>query len=103
MEFVTTINDFLNGIVWGPVGLTLLFFAGLWMTYRTNAFQIFHFRHWMKKTIGAIFTNKSVTEHTHSEDRAISQFQSLCTALAATIGTLVFLFVICIVYVLLTM
>lgn len=87
LEFVTAINDFLNGIVWGPVGLTLLFFVGLWMTYRTHAFQIVHFRHWMKRTIGAIFTNKSVTKHTHSEDRAISQFQSLCTALAATIGT----------------
>ena len=87
MSVITSVNNFLNGIVWGPVGLTLLFFAGLWMTVRTNAFQIVHFHHWMKRTIGAIFTNKHVTKHTHKEDLAISQFQSLCTALAATIGT----------------
>lgn len=87
LEFVTTVNDFLNGVVWGPVGLALLFLAGLWMTVRTGAFQISHFGHWMRRTIGAIFTNRQVTAHTGRDDRAISQFQSLCTALAATIGT----------------
>ena len=87
MDLVVTVNSFLNNIVWGPVGLALLFGAGLWMTIRTNGFQVTHFAHWMKKTIGAIFTNKHVTAHTDKDDRAISQFQSLCTALAATIGT----------------
>ena len=87
MEFITNVNNFLNGIVWGPVGLALLFIAGLWMTIRTKAFQASHFGHWMKQTIGAIFTNKHVTAHTGKQDKAISQFQSLCTALAATIGT----------------
>ncbi|MDR9830770.1 alanine:cation symporter family protein, partial [Vibrio sp. FNV 38] len=38
-----------------------------------------------KHTIGAIFGEKHVTAHTG--DRSISQFQSLCTALAATVGT----------------
>jgi len=87
MEQIVAFNNFLNGIVWGPVGLALLFVAGLVMTIRTKFFQITHFGYWMKKTIGAIFTNKKVTAHTEKEDRAISQFQSLCTALAATIGT----------------
>ncbi len=41
----------------------------------------------MRHTIGAIFTNKDVTAHTAREDMAISQFQSMCTALAGTIGT----------------
>lgn len=87
MELITSVNDYLNGVVWGPIGLALLFFSGLFMTCGTKAFQIVHFRHWMKKTVGAIFTNKKITEHTGADDRAISQFQSLCTALAATIGT----------------
>ena len=87
MSIITNVNNFLNGIVWGPVGLALLFIAGLWMTCRTKGFQIRYFSHWMKKTIGAIFTNRKITAHTGKEDRAISQFQSLCTALAATIGT----------------
>ena len=39
----------------------------------------------MRHTIGAIFLDRNVTAHT--DDEAISQFQSLCTALAATIGT----------------
>ena len=38
-------------------------------------------------SIGAIFTNRDITAHTEKDDKAISQFQSLCTALAATIGT----------------
>jgi len=41
----------------------------------------------MRHTIGAVFTNKEVTAHTSKEDMAISQFQSMCTALAGTIGT----------------
>ena len=87
IETITSANGVVNGIVWGPIGLALLFITGLWMTTRTGGFQFSHFGHWMKHTIGAIFTNKHVTAHTGKEDKAISQFQSLCTALAATIGT----------------
>ena len=39
----------------------------------------------MKEPIGAIFRDKDITGHT--KDKSISQFQSLCTALAATVGT----------------
>ncbi|MGN0707600.1 MAG: alanine/glycine:cation symporter family protein [Faecalibacterium sp.] len=87
IETITSANGVVNGIVWGPIGLALLFITGLWMTTRTKCFQFSHFGHWMKHTIGAIFTNKHVTAHTGKNDKAISQFQSLCTALAATIGT----------------
>ena len=55
------------------------------MTCLTKFFQLSHIGHWMKNTIGAIFKDKHVTGHT--KDRTISQFQSLCTALAATVGT----------------
>lgn len=87
IDIITNVNGVVNGIVWGPIGLALLFVAGLCMTVRTGGFQFAHFGHWMKRTIGAIFTNRHVTAHTGKDDRAISQFQSLCTALAATIGT----------------
>ena len=87
LETITTVNGAVNGVVWGPVGLALLFCAGLLMTARTGFFQFGHFGYWMKHTIGAIFTNRHVTAHTGKDDKAISQFQSLCTALAATIGT----------------
>ena len=87
LETITNANGFVNGIVWGPAGLALLFCTGLIMSLCTGFFQFGHFGYWMKNTIGAIFTNKNITAHTEKEDKAISQFQSLCTALAATIGT----------------
>ncbi len=82
---VAKVNDAVNGVVWGVPALVLLAFVGILMTLLTKVFQVSHFGHWIKKTIGAIFKDKQVT--THTKDRSISQFQSLCTALAATVGT----------------
>ena len=87
VEWITSVNSVVNGIVWGPIGLALLFCTGLWMTLRTRGFQFRRVGYWMRHTIGAVFTNKEVTAHTDKEDMAISQFQSMCTALAGTIGT----------------
>ncbi len=87
VEWITRGNGVLNGIVWGPFGLALLFCTGLWMTVRTGGFQFRKADYWMRHTIGAVFTNREVTAHTGKEDMAISQFQSMCTALAGTIGT----------------
>ena len=78
------VNSFLNNIVWGWPALILLAFAGVFMTCRTKFFQISHLGHWLRQTIGSIF-QKDVLGHT--ADKSISQFQSLCTALAATVGT----------------
>ena len=85
LEVVTKINDVVNGVVWGWPALILLAFVGVLMTCLTKFFQITHIGHWMKMTIGAIFKDKHVLGHT--KDKSISQFQSLCTALAATVGT----------------
>ena len=85
IETITNVNSFVNGLVWGWPALILLGFVGVLMTILTHFFQITHFGHWVRQTIGAIFGNKHVTQHT--TDRSISQFQSLCTALAATVGT----------------
>ena len=82
---ITNVNNAVNGVVWGVPALVLLAFVGVLMTVLTKVFQVTHFGHWMKKTIGAVFKDKHVTSHTR--DKSISQFQSLCTALAATVGT----------------
>lgn len=87
VETISKINGSVNGIVWGTVGISLLFIAGLVMTIVNKGFQFTHIGHWLKETIGALFSDKNTTAHTKKEDRSISQFQSLCTALAATIGT----------------
>ena len=85
LELITNVNGVVNNFVWGWPALILLAFAGVLMTILTKFFQIGHFGHWMKMTIGAIFKDKDVVGHT--KDKSISQFQSLCTALAATVGT----------------
>ena len=81
MDMITQINATVNGIVWGWPALILLAFVGVLTTCLTRFFQVSHFGHWIKHTIGAIFRDSKVTSHT--EDRSISQFQSLCTAQAS--------------------
>ncbi|MCD8160321.1 MAG: sodium:alanine symporter family protein [Clostridiales bacterium] len=85
IELITNINSAVNNVVWGWPALILLAAVGILMTCLTKFFQITHIGHWMKMTIGAIFKDKEVVGHT--KDKSISQFQSLCTALAATVGT----------------
>ena len=85
LNVVEKVNNAVNGFVWGWPALILLAFVGVLMTILTKFFQIAHIGHWFKHTIGAIFKDKHVTKHT--KDKSISQFQSLCTALAATVGT----------------
>ncbi|MGX8705682.1 MAG: alanine/glycine:cation symporter family protein, partial [bacterium] len=85
LDGVAKVNDVVNNFVWGAPALVLLAFVGILMTALTKVFQLSHFKHWIRHTIGAVFMDKHVTSHT--EDKSISQFQSLCTALAATVGT----------------
>ena len=87
VEIITNINGIVNNFVWGIPMLILLVGTGILMTALTKVFQISHFGYWMKHTMGSIFTDKHITQHTEKEDQSITQFQSMCTALAATIGT----------------
>ena len=81
---LTEINDVINEFVWVKIGIILLIGTGILMTVLTKFFQVTHFKHWWKKTIGSLMDKKVIS---HTNDRAsISQFQALCTALAATVG-----------------
>lgn len=86
VQLITSINSFLNDFIWGPVMLVFFLLVGFMFTIRSKVFQITHIREWLDVTILQLFRkdNKKVlrTDDKHS----ISQFQSLCTALAATIG-----------------
>ena len=77
-------NGYVNSWVWGLFGVVLLVGTGIIMTVLTKVFQITHIGHWFKYTLGSIF-KKHVSAHT-GEKASISQFQALCTALAATVG-----------------
>ena len=85
VQTITDVNGAINEAVWGWPALILLGFTGVLMTLLTKFFQLSHFGYWMRHTIGAIFKDRNVVKHT--KDKSISQFQSLCTALAATVGT----------------
>ena len=84
LESVTRVNDAVNSFAWGWFGLILLLGTGIICTVITKCFQITHIGHWWGKTIGSVFSKDA---HNKKEVGAVSQFQALCTALAATIGT----------------
>ena len=83
-EWLTAVNNVINDFVWVKLGLVLLLGTGILMTCLTKVFQIGHIGHWFKETLGSLF-KKNVSAHT-KERATISQFQALCTALAATVG-----------------
>jgi len=86
IEKITEVNGALNSFIWGIPGLVLLIGTGLLLTLCTKVFQVTHVGHWWKETIGSLFKkNSGSTKKT--DKKTISQFQALCTALAATVGT----------------
>ena len=85
LNFVTMVNDKVNGVVWGAFGLVLLIGTGILITVLTKCFQVTHVGLWVKHTVGSLFS-KGVMKHS-KERGSISPFQALCTALAATVGT----------------
>ena len=83
MEFISKINEVVNGVVWGPVMLTLLIGTGLFLTILTRAVQFKKFGYMMKKTILGVFSKNQ-----HQKDESgVSPFQAVATAMAGTIGT----------------
>lgn len=87
MDFLNTlaeVNDKINSFVWVQIGLVLLIGTGLLMTVITKFFQVSHLKLWWTKTIVNVFKKDT---HNKEDKGSVSQFQALCTALAATIGT----------------
>lgn len=82
---IASVNGKINGVVWGVPFLILIIGTGILLTVRTGFFQIVRAKLVNRETFLAIFRNKNVTKST--DKKAISQFQALSTALAATIGT----------------
>lgn len=72
--------DILNQIdsfVWGPPLLMLLVGTGIWLTVRLGVLQVVH----LPRALTLIFTSKN------DGSGDVNSFQSLMTALAATVGT----------------
>lgn len=83
---VSEINSVLNDFIWGPIMLAFFLFVGLMFTLRTKVFQITHIKYWLDVTILQLFRKEGKSVLKTDDKHSISQFQSLCTALAATIG-----------------
>ncbi len=85
MEMITSINNAVNSVVWGIPMLVLIIGTGIYFSFRLGFFQFIRFPHVLKSTILASFSKKDKARK--REGKAISQFQAMSTALAATIGT----------------
>ena len=85
LDKVAAVNNVINTFVWVKIGIIILIGVGIVTTVCTKFFQISHLGLWWKNTIGSLF-KKHVIGHTEDKG-AISPFQALCTALAATVGT----------------
>lgn len=83
IETITHINDAVNGVVWGPIMLTMLIGTGLLLSIRMKFPQFTKFGYVMKNTIGSLFNGK---QH-HKDSSGVSPFQAVSTAMAGTIGT----------------
>ena len=83
MELISLINEKINGVVWGPVMLTLLICAGLFLSIKTGFLQFGKFGYMMKNTIFGMFSAKQ----RQKDEAGVSPFQAVATAMAGTIGT----------------
>ena len=81
LQIIETINTAVNNFIWGVPALVCIFGVGLYLSIRTNFLQIRKFPYAIKTTLGRIFRKRDAS------DGAITPFQAVCTALAATVGT----------------
>ncbi len=83
MEAIHTLIERIDGVVWGPIMLTLLIGAGLFLSIRTGFLQFRRFGYVLKHTVMGLFSKDQ-----HKKDASgVSPFQAVATALAGTIGT----------------
>ena len=81
IEIITAANGWLNGIVWGPPFMILLVGTGLYLTIRLGFFQFRYLGHAWKHSFGLVFKRGVSTD-----EGAITPFQAVTSAMAATIG-----------------
>ncbi|HBK03890.1 MAG TPA: sodium:alanine symporter family protein, partial [Clostridiales bacterium] len=81
MELLVKINSILNNFIWGVPAMVCIIGVGLYLSFRTGFLQIRKFPYALRCTIGRMFKKKEAS------DGAITPFQAVCTALAATVGT----------------
>ncbi|WP_373217765.1 alanine/glycine:cation symporter family protein [Ruminococcus sp. 5_1_39BFAA] len=81
LQTIETINSAVNNFIWGVPAMICIIGVGLYLSIRTNFLQIRKFPYAIKTTIGRVFRKREAS------DGAMTPFQAVCTALAATVGT----------------
>ena len=81
LETITAVNQAVNSFIWGIPAMVCIIGVGLLLSVRTGFLQIRKFPYAIRTTIGRIFRRKDAS------DGAMTPFQAVCTALAATVGT----------------
>ncbi len=81
LEIITNVNTALNNFIWGVPAMVCIIGVGLYLAIRTGFLQVRKFGYAMKSTVGRMFKKKEAA------DGAMTPFQAVCTALAATVGT----------------
>lgn len=81
LETITAVNQAVNSFIWGIPAMVCIIGVGLLLSVRTGFLQLRKFPYAVKTTIGRIFRKKDAS------DGAMTPFQAVCTALAATVGT----------------
>ena len=81
LQLIETINNAVNNFIWGVPAMICIFGVGLYLSLRTRFLQIRKFPYAIRTTLGRMFRKRDAS------DGAITPFQAVCTALAATVGT----------------
>ena len=81
MQLLTEINQLVNQWIWGIPAMASIIGVGMYLTYRTGFLQISRFGSAMQVTLGRMFRKRE------ARDGALTPFQAVWTAVAATIGT----------------
>lgn len=81
LSIIEKINSVVNDFIWGVPAMICIIGVGLVLSFRTRFLQVRKFPYAIKVTIGRMFKKKEAA------DGAMTPFQAVCTALAATVGT----------------
>ena len=81
LQIITDINGAVNDFVWGIPAMICIIGVGLYLSCRTRFIQFRKFGYTFRVTIGKLFAKRDAAEG------AVTPFQAVCTALAATVGT----------------
>lgn len=81
LAMIESINSAVNNFIWGAPAMICIIGVGLYLSIRTNFLQIRKFPYAMKITLGRMLKKREAS------DGALTPFQAVCTALAATVGT----------------